>query len=147
LFDVQHLLANEGINDALFQTFLVYILSHNRPAHEVLRPRLKDIRQAFEQEFAGMTTEETSLNALISARVQLVSEIRSHQDERSKQFLLSFHELKPDWSLIGTPDVSNLPAIRWKVMNLELLRTKQPEKYRAMINDLETLLANGQDHD
>jgi len=147
LFDVQHLLANEGINDALFQTFLVYILSHNRPAHEVLQPRLKDIRQAFEQEFVGMTSGETSFDALISAREQLVSEIRPHLDERSKQFLLSFHELKPDWSLLATPDISNLPAIRWKLMNIELLQTKQPEKYRAMIHDLDTMLSNGQDHD
>jgi predicted nucleotidyltransferase component of viral defense system len=142
LFDVQLLLENEGINDVLFQTFLVYILSHNRPTHEVLQPRLKDIRQAFEQEFVGMTTDETSLDALISAREQLVSEIRSHLDERSKQFLLSFHELKPDWALLGTPEISNLPAIRWKLMNLELLRSKQPEKYQKIIHELEVTLSN-----
>jgi predicted nucleotidyltransferase component of viral defense system len=35
LFDVQHLLANEGIDKALYQTFVAYILSHNRPAHDV----------------------------------------------------------------------------------------------------------------
>jgi hypothetical protein len=142
LFDVQLLLENEGINDVLFQTFLAYILSHNRPAHEVLQPRLKDIRQAFDQEFVGMTTDETSLDALISAREQLVSEIRSHLGERSKQFLLSFHELKPDWALLGTPEISNLPAIRWKLMNLELLRSKQPEKYQKIIHELEVTLSN-----
>jgi hypothetical protein len=142
LFDVQLLLENEGINDVLFQTFLVYILSHNRPAHEVLQPRLKDIRHAFEQEFVGMTTDETSLDALISAREQLVSEIRSHLDERSKQFLLSFHELKPGWALFGTPEISNLPAIRCKLMNLELLRSKQPEKYQKRIRELEVTLSN-----
>ena len=36
LFDVQYLLANEGIDKTLYQTFLAYILSHNRPAHELL---------------------------------------------------------------------------------------------------------------
>ena len=143
LFDVQRLLTNEGINDALFQTFLVYILSHNRPAHEVLQPRLKDIGQAFQQDFVGMTTGETSLEVLLTARVQLISEIRSHLDERSKQFLLSFHELKPDWSLLGTPDISNLPAISWKLMNLELLQTKQPDKYRSLIREIENITSNG----
>jgi hypothetical protein len=32
-------------------------------------------------------------------------------------------------------------------MNIELLQAKQPEKYRMMIYDLETLMANDQDHD
>ena len=144
LFDVQYLLANEGINDTLFQTFLAYILSHNRPAHEVLLPHLKDIKQAFEQEFVGMTTEEPSFDALIVARAQLLSEIRAHLDERTIRFLISFHELNPDWALLATPDISNLPAIRWKLMNLALLQAKQPEKYKAMIHELERLPSNGQ---
>jgi hypothetical protein len=72
---------------------------------------LKDIRQAFEQEFIGMTTDETSLDALVAAREQLVSEIRSRLNERSMRFLLSFHELNPDWALLGLPDAGNLPAI------------------------------------
>jgi hypothetical protein len=147
LFDIQYLLAKEGVSDTLFQTFLVYTLSHNRPAHEVLQPHLKDIKQAFEQEFVGMTTEETSLDILIAARAQLILEIRSHLDERAMRFVLSFHELKPDWALQATPDVSNLPAIRWKMMNLALLQAKQPEKYRAMIHELETLLPSSRHQD
>ena len=144
LFDVQYLLANEGISDTLFQTFLAYILSHNRPTHEVLLPHLKNIKQAFEQEFVGMTTEEPSLDALIAARVKLLSEIRAHLDERTIRFLISFHKLNPDWTLLATPDISNLPAIRWKLMNLALLQAKQPEKYKAMIHELEILPSNGQ---
>jgi len=50
---------------------------------------------------------------------------------------------KPDWALLGSPDISHLPAIRWKLINLGLLQTKQPEKYRAMIQDLEAMLSNG----
>jgi predicted nucleotidyltransferase component of viral defense system len=141
LFDVQYLLANEGIDEVLFQTFLTYILSHNRPAHELLQPRLKDIRQAFEQEFVGMTTEETSMDALIAVREQLVSAVHSRLDERAKQLLLSFHELRPDWNLLGIPDIRNLPAIRWRLINLERLQTEQPEKYRALIHDLEAVFS------
>ncbi len=68
LFDVQHLLANEGIDDALYQAFLAYVLSHNRPAHELLQPRLKEIRRTFETEFVGMTVSETSLEMLLATR-------------------------------------------------------------------------------
>ena len=141
LFDVQHLLANEGIDDALYQACLAYILSHNRPAHELLQPRLKDIRQTFEREFVGMTVRETSLEALLATREQLVAEIRSRLDETSKLFLRSFHTLKPAWNLISTPAIRNLPAIRWKLMNLERLQTENPEKYQAMLQEFDAALS------
>jgi hypothetical protein len=99
LFDIQYLLANEGIDKTLYETFLAYILSHNRPAHELLQPRLKDIRQAFDREFVGMTIDETSLETLLSTREQLVLEIRSGLGDTSKLFMRSFHMLKPDWAL------------------------------------------------
>jgi predicted nucleotidyltransferase component of viral defense system len=95
LFDVQYLLANEGIDKTLFQTFLAYILSHNRPAHEVLRPRLKDIQQAFDREFVGMTSNETSLDTLLAIREQLVSEVRSRLDEHLSSFCVHFMHSSP----------------------------------------------------
>jgi predicted nucleotidyltransferase component of viral defense system len=140
LFDVQHLFANEGIDKTLYHTFLAYILSHNRPAHELLQPRLKDIRQAFEREFAGMTVVETSLDALLATREQLVAEIRSSLDETSKLFLRSFHTLRPDWSLTSTPAIRNLPAIRWKLMNLKRLQIENPEKYQTILQQLDAVL-------
>jgi predicted nucleotidyltransferase component of viral defense system len=141
LFDVQYLLANEGIDKTLYQTFLAYILSHNRPAHELLQPRLKDIRQAFEREFAGMTVHETSLYILLATREQLVAEIRSRLNETSELFLRSFHTLRPDWDLINSSTIRSLPAIRWKLMNLERLQTENPGKYQTMLQELDAALS------
>jgi predicted nucleotidyltransferase component of viral defense system len=141
LFDVQHLLANEGIDDALYQAFLAYILSHNRPTHELLQPRLKDIRRTFETEFVGMTVRETSLEMLLATREQLVAEIRSRLDETSKVFLRSFHTLTPDWNLIRSPTLRHLPAIRWKLMNLERLQIENPEKYQTILQQLDAALS------
>ena len=141
LFDVQYLLANEEIDKTLHQTFLAYILSHNRPAHELLQPRLKNIRQAFEREFFGMTVNETSLDTLLATREELVLEIRSGLDETSKLFMRSFHTLKPDWELIGSPTIRNLPSIRWKLMNLERLQIENPEKYQTMLQQLDAALS------
>jgi hypothetical protein len=93
-----------------------------------LQPRLKDIQQAFEREFAGMTVRETSLYMLLATIEQLVAEIRSRLDETSTFFLRSFHTLKPDWDLINSPTIRNLPAIRWKLMNLGRLQTENPGK-------------------
>ena len=141
LFDVQHLLANEGIDDALYQAFLAYILSHNRPTHELLQPRLKDIRRTFETEFVGMTVRETSLEMLLATREHLVAEIRSRLDETSKVFLRSFHTLTPDWNLIRSPTLRHLPAIRWKLMNLERLQIENPEKYQTILQQLDAALS------
>jgi predicted nucleotidyltransferase component of viral defense system len=139
LFDVQCLLADEGIDKTLFQTFLAYILSHNRPAHEVLQPRLKPIQEAFDREFAGMTLNEISLDKLLATREQLVTEVRSRLDETSKLFLSSFHALKPDWALIDFPTVRNLPAVRWKLMNLQRLQSDKPEKYQDLLESLDAI--------
>jgi len=141
LFDVQHLLANEGIDKTLYQTFLAYILSHNRPVHELLQPRFKDIRQAFEREFVGMTVSDTSLEMLLATREKLVAEISSRLDETSKLFLRSFHTFRPDWNLIRSPAIRNLPAIRWKLMNLERLQAENPEKYQTLLHELDAVLS------
>jgi len=56
-YDVRFLLDNEGLTDDVRQAFLVFLASHDRPMHELLRPKLKDMRQVYENEFKGMTVE------------------------------------------------------------------------------------------
>jgi len=51
LFDVRELLATEGIDDKLRTAFLVYLICHSRPMHEVLAARRKDIAIPFERDF------------------------------------------------------------------------------------------------
>lgn len=36
LFDIRDLLAKEGVSDELRRAFIVYLISHDRPMHEVL---------------------------------------------------------------------------------------------------------------
>lgn len=88
-----------------------------------------------------MTVSETSLDILLATRERLVAEIRSRLDETSKLFLKSFHTLRPDWDLIGLPTIRNLPAIRWKLMNLARLQTENPGKYQAMLQELDAALS------
>jgi len=88
-----------------------------------------------------MTVSETSLDMLLATREQLVAEIRFRLDETSKLFLRSFHALRPDWDFISSPIIRSLPAIRWKLMNLERLQTDNPEKYQAMLQELDSALS------
>jgi predicted nucleotidyltransferase component of viral defense system len=140
LFDVRDLLANEGIDAALFRAFLVYIISHNRPAHEVIAPRLKDIGQIFEQEFVGMTVDPIALELLLESRRTVIAEIHARIDDTTRHFLRSFHQLQPDWNALGLTGIAELPAVRWKLLNLTRLRDEQPAKYRQTLAQLDQFL-------
>lgn len=67
-YDVKMLLDTQGIDRSIFNGFIVYLLSHNRPLSEVLNPRWKDITEPFQNEFSGMTFEEVSLEELRKVR-------------------------------------------------------------------------------
>src|SRR3546814_15343569 len=88
LFDIHFMFANEGISDDLFKAFLIYLVSHPRPAHELLCPRRLDISAQYSDEFLGMTVADLSLDALLEARERLVREIhgraRHHRSEESR---------------------------------------------------------------
>lgn len=118
LFDIKLLLENEGISRELFQTFLVYLISHNRPIVELLAPRLSDIRDIFENEFATMTQDEISVEDLESTRASLISVVQSSLSDEDKDFLISFKNRTPEWTLLGLENVSDLPAVKWKLANL-----------------------------
>src|SRR3546814_18820415 len=76
--------ANEGISDDLFKAFLIYLVSHPRPAHELLCPRRLDISAQYSDEFLGMTVEDLSLDALLEARERLVREIHGRARQPAK---------------------------------------------------------------
>jgi predicted nucleotidyltransferase component of viral defense system len=64
LFDVKLLLENEGIAEPLRKAVLVYLVSHNRPIEELLKPIRKDIRNVYAGEFQRMTQQPVRLEEL-----------------------------------------------------------------------------------
>jgi hypothetical protein len=50
-------------------------------------------------------------------------------DEDERQFLLSLVNNTPQWNLLGIEHLSELPAIRWKLRNLEKLKKNNPKKH------------------
>lgn len=124
LFDIKLLLENEGLTPDIRRAFLVYLVSHNRPMAELLASHRKDIRAVFEAEFQSMTAQSVAVEELMEAREQLIRAIHSDLTESERQFLLSFKAKEPDWSLLGLENADQLPAVRWKQMNL----AKMPEE-------------------
>ncbi|MBP1299947.1 putative nucleotidyltransferase component of viral defense system [Bradyrhizobium elkanii] len=129
LFDVPQLFAHEGITPGIRRAFVVYLASHNRPVHEVLFPSLRDIRQDFEHNFAGMTAEPIELDALLAARERMMRELQKGLSADERRFLLSLVAAAPEWSLLGVPHLEQLPGVRWKLQNLERLRKTNARKF------------------
>lgn len=137
LFDIRDLLANEGITDALRQAFIIYLISHHRPMAEVLNSPQKDITAAFAGEFAGMTLVDVPLEELIAARTALVAQMVGRMPKDHRQFLIGFKRGEPQWDLLGVPEASTLPAVRWKQLNLDRLK---PEARQRLVEELATAL-------
>ena len=139
LFDVKLLYENEGLTDDLFRVFMVYVASSGRPMHELLAPGTPLREDLYGAEFLGMTREAVPADALVRTRRRLHADIRSRLKGNIANFLLSLHDADPDFGLIGLPDAVDLPAIRWKLVNLEKLKRTNPEKHIAQRDALESL--------
>ncbi|HEX4408995.1 MAG TPA: nucleotidyl transferase AbiEii/AbiGii toxin family protein [Xanthobacteraceae bacterium] len=137
-FDTRELFANEGIDDGLRGAFIVYLESHNRPVHEVLTARRKDMTLDYNRGFVGMTDEPVSLKELIEEREILITEIVGGMPDKHKKFLIGFESGKPDWSLISLPDAVKLPAVKFRQQNLDKL---SPEQRADLVQSLEKVLA------
>ncbi|MCL5424179.1 MAG: nucleotidyl transferase AbiEii/AbiGii toxin family protein, partial [Gammaproteobacteria bacterium] len=140
LFDVKLLYDNEGLTDDLFRTFLIYIASSPRPAHELLNPNLIDLDKPYIQEFEGMTRTSVSLEELLHTRKRLIADIHSRFDENTKRFLLSLHDGSPDFDAIDRPRAAELPAVRWKLIHLEKLKNENAAKHAEQRHELKVLL-------
>ncbi|MCB9027107.1 MAG: nucleotidyl transferase AbiEii/AbiGii toxin family protein [Bdellovibrionaceae bacterium] len=139
LFDVKYLFENKGITDSLREGFITYLLSHPRPIHEVIHPHELDIEEIYNKEFLGMVKENVPLSDLVEIRKRLIKEINSSLTSKEKEFILSFQDATPDWSKFPHV-IKDLPAIKWKLINLEKLKSENTEKHVFMANQLKEKL-------
>lgn len=140
LFDVKLLLENEDLTKELRKTFLMFLISHQRPIAELLFPNRKDIEGVFKTEFLQMTNLNVTLDELLETRETLIHLINSQITIKEKKFLLSFKNKNPDWSLIemdNIDDIKKLPAIRWKMQNLQQM---PPNKHKEACIKLQEIL-------
>ena len=140
LFDVMLLYENEGLTDDLLRVFLVYVASSRRPMHELLAPVLLPRGDWYDTGFAGMARDPVSPAALLRTGRRLHADIRARLKGGAATFLLALHDAEPDFGLIGLPEAEELPAVRWKLLNLERLRRADSQKHAEQRGALEQLL-------
>lgn len=140
VFDVKLLLENEGFTDEIWEGFKIGLISHYKPISELLSPILKDQESAFENQFAGMTTVEFSYDDYELTRALLIKTIGERLTDNDKRFLLSFESGEPDWELFPIPVLKDLPAIQWKLLNINKLKKVNAKKHVQMVAHLKEVM-------
>lgn len=134
MFDVLQMLDHFGWQSAAVDCFVAYLAGHNRPIHEVLFPRTKPLEPAFSHEFAGMTRSAVELDALMHVQARLFEQLPRQLTEDHREFLLSLAQGSPAWERMPMPHLRELPALKWKLMNLAQLRKRSAARFAAQHN-------------
>jgi hypothetical protein len=79
-------------------------------------------------EFRGMTIEDISLKDLIQTRAALVRLITESLSLNERRFILSVKQKEPQWGLLGIEHIHELPAVKWKLINLEQMNSSKHQK-------------------
>ncbi|WP_210248667.1 hypothetical protein [Agrobacterium tumefaciens] len=69
----------------------------------------------------------------------MTADFLPRRDDNAMRFLLSLHDGEPDFETIGLPQAADLPAVRWKILNLEKLKSQNPEKHAEQRREIEGL--------
>lgn len=128
LYDVNVLLKTTGIDRSIFIGFIAYLLSHNRPIAEIMNPRWKNIDAVYENEFNGMTFAHTSLDELKAVPQDMLQALKSQFTQRDFDFLYSFKSGIPDWQLAPHERIQDLPAVKWKLLNINKIPADKKAK-------------------
>lgn len=142
LFDVGQLLKYEGITPKIKQGFIAALLSHPRPIHEVLFPNLQDREELFYNQFEGMTLEPFEYKDFEETRIKFINEITNSLNQNEKKFLIGFATGTPDWELIHIPNLKKLPAVQWKLQNINKLAKENLKKHEEQLKILRERLNN-----
>jgi predicted nucleotidyltransferase component of viral defense system len=140
LFDVNLLLENEGYTEDIKIGFITALLSHMRTISEIIRPHFLDQRSAFEKQFSGMSSIAFKYKDYEETRIRLVNEVNSRMTDTDRSFILSFKRGTPEWDLFPVAVLKDLPAVKWKLENINKLLHENPIKHAQLLKKLEGLL-------
>lgn len=126
-----HMLDHFGWQEQFVDCFVAYLAGHNRPVHEVLFPKTKALEPAFTNEFAGMTRDALELDMLVRLQARLLHELPRQLTPAHRDFLLSLVQGDPSWELMPIQHLRELPALKWKLMNLAKLKKSSAKRFAA----------------
>jgi predicted nucleotidyltransferase component of viral defense system len=128
LFDIYQFLKNDNWDEQITEAFIFYLISHNRPIHELITPNIQPIMSIFKSEFLGMTRQKITLNELESARTELITKVNNVFSDVNKEFLVSIASGSPKWNLYSYPKIKDWPSVRWKLLNINKMGKTKKER-------------------
>lgn len=63
--------------------------------------------------------------------------------DSDRSFLLSFKRGNPDWDLFPYAKLKDMPAVQWKLLNLQNLILSNPGKHKELYSKLKTFFSKG----
>jgi Nucleotidyl transferase AbiEii toxin, Type IV TA system len=135
-FDVREMFFGGHFDPGVVDCFVCYLAGHNRTVHDVLFSTDKNFSAIYEEQFVGMTARPVSISELEQARADLRAALDRHLQDRHKQFLLGLVRLEPEWDLMPFAHLRELPALKWKLLNLEQLRHRNPKRFKLQSTEL-----------
>lgn len=60
--------------------------------------------------------------------------------DKHKQFLIGLTRAQPDWTLLQCQHAADLPALRWKLANLQAFQKRRAADFERQVNMLEAKL-------
>jgi len=98
----------------------VYVAAHSRPPHEIFAGRDKPLASLYSSALQGMVLGALpSVTELETARSVLRRSILRNLSPGARTFLTSFFRLSTEWDALPFPGLNRLPALQWKLRNLE----------------------------
>lgn len=141
LFDVWNLYQSGELSSDTIECFVTYLAGHNRPTHEVLFCNEKDIADEYHNSFVGMTTgEPVALDTLLETRTRMRADLPKMLTDKHRQFLVGLANAEPDWRLLKCPHAGDLPALRWKLSNLQTFSKSRSLEFQKQAKELESKL-------
>lgn len=117
---------------------LFCLLGSDRPIHESFSPNLIDQHDALVNQFDGMTNTPFSYNEFDQTRCKLIRDVNALMTLEDKVFLLGFESAEPDWTHFEFAYFQNYPSVRWKLQNLQKLKSQNYDKIAAEVLKLKT---------
>lgn len=84
-----------------------------------------------------MTLEPFSYENFEATRIRLINEIKRSLTDKDKNFLLSFKKSEPAWDLFDAPKLRDMPAVKWKLLNILKLKETNAPKLNQLLRVLE----------
>ena len=104
---------------------------------EILNPQKIDISGIFEKEFKAMIAQSITLEELEKTRDKLVTTLRKELTPNERQFIVSMKQGQPLWDLLEIEGIEDLPAVKWKLLNI---LNMDPIKHKKAVHKLRDYL-------